>query len=123
MSTKQKVNGKTVHNKNTFPVVVIGGSAGGYNALLTVVSSEGFNPAAAVLVVLHLSQNSDVGFLIQHLQRHTDFKCRLPSHGEEVKAGHIYFAMSGMHMMCENNHIIYGTGPNANAFRPSIDVL
>jgi two-component system, chemotaxis family, protein-glutamate methylesterase/glutaminase len=106
-----------------FPIVVIGASAGGFNTLLELVEHLPIKSDAAVFVVLHLSEHSNASFLIQYLQKHTAFKCRLANHGETIKKHTLYFALRGMHLLFSKGKIVYGTGPDENNHKPSIDVL
>jgi two-component system, chemotaxis family, protein-glutamate methylesterase/glutaminase len=106
-----------------FPIVAIGASAGGFNALLDLAEHLPVESEAAILVVQHLSELSDVTFLVQHLQKFTAFKCRIAHHHETIQPRTLYFGVRGMHLMLSKNKIVYGTGPDENNFKPSIDVL
>jgi two-component system, chemotaxis family, protein-glutamate methylesterase/glutaminase len=118
---RRKVLSKS--NPNNFPIVVVGASAGGFNPILQLVSSLTVESNAAVFIVLHMSEYSNVSFLVEHLQKHTVFKCKLPAHGESVKQRTVYFGLPGMHLMLSKNKVKYGAGADENNFRPSIDVL
>jgi two-component system chemotaxis response regulator CheB len=73
--------------------------------------------------VQHLSARSNIAYLVHHLQRHTKFNCRIASENETIKPGTVYFALPGVHLILSGKKIIYGTGPDENRFKPSIDVL
>ena len=106
-----------------FSVVVIGASAGGFNAILDVADHLPIETNAAVFVVQHLSTHSNIAYLVQHLQQHTEFLCKIAIDHEEIKSGVLYFAPPGVHLILSGKKIIYGTGPEENKFKPSIDVL
>jgi two-component system chemotaxis response regulator CheB len=118
---KHKVLSKPA--SDDFPIVVVGASAGGFNPLLQLLRSLPPESNAAVFIVIHMSEFSNAGFLVSHLQKYTSFKCKLPAHGERVKERTVYFGIPGMHLMISKNKIIYGTGSDENNFKPSIDVL
>jgi two-component system chemotaxis response regulator CheB len=109
--------------KNSLPVIVIGGSAGGFKALLDFAQALPRDLSAAIFVVLHVAPESNIAFIVQHVQQRTHYKCRIATRGESVKSGRIYFAVPGMHLMISKNRIVYGNGPEENNFKPSIDVL
>src|SRR2546423_1461436 len=103
----RKKKSKVKKTAQDFPVVVIGASAGGFNAIVDLLNNFPIESAAAVFIVLHLSELSNSSFLVQHLQKHTELKCRLPANKEEIKSGTLYFALPGMHLMIVENQIIY----------------
>jgi two-component system chemotaxis response regulator CheB len=113
----------TSSNNHSFPIVVVGASAGGFNAILQLVSHLPSRSTASLFIVQHTSVSSNVSFLVQHLQQNTRLKCRIALHGETIKAGTVYFAVPGVHLVLSENKMIYGTGPAENNFKPSIDVL
>jgi two-component system chemotaxis response regulator CheB len=113
--------GKAVHKD--FPVIVLGASAGGFKALLDFMERLPQEINAAVFVVLHVSTRANISFLVQHLQHHTPYKCELASNKETIKEGRVYFAVPGMHLVVGKGKIIFGTGPEENRFKPSIDIL
>jgi two-component system chemotaxis response regulator CheB len=106
-----------------FSVILIGGSAGSFHALLTLLHSLPEKLNAAVCVVMHLASNSNVTYLIQHLQQSTSLKCRLASDGDPIASGSLYLAGPNVHMLLSEQRILFGDGPDENRFKPSIDVL
>jgi two-component system chemotaxis response regulator CheB len=102
---------------------VIGGSAGSFHALLTLVRSLPNDFNVAVCVVMHLAPNSNVSFLIQHIQNTTSFTCKLAKDGEKVRPGFLYLAIPDVHLLLARQHLKFGDGPDENRFKPSIDVL
>lgn len=111
------------NNKSSFPIVVIGASAGGFNAILEVADHLPVTTNAAVFIIQHLSAKSNIAYLVEHLQQHTAFKCKLSVDGEIIKPRTMYFGVPGVHLIVSGKKIIFGTGPDENRFKPSIDVL
>jgi two-component system chemotaxis response regulator CheB len=123
MKKKSSPTRINISQVKSFPVVVVGASAGGFNAILQMVSRLSANTTASLFIIQHTSVSSNVSFLVQHLQQNSKLKCRIALHGETIKAGTIYFAVPGVHLILDGNKIMYGTGPAENNFKPSIDVL
>jgi two-component system, chemotaxis family, protein-glutamate methylesterase/glutaminase len=123
--TFKKVSATTKSKTTTnFPIVVIGASAGGYNAIVTLLKNLSSEINIAILIVTHSSESSNTPFLIQNLQRFTKFKCMLATGNMKIQARNIYYAVGGLHMMISRNgRIDLGTGPEENRFKPSIDIL
>jgi two-component system chemotaxis response regulator CheB len=107
-----------------FAVVVVGASAGGFNAIFELVKNLPEDAKAAILIVVHHPSSTGISNIIQHLQRYTKFNCKLAEDEDTIKARTIYFAVPGLHLIVnQNNRIIMGTGPEENRFKPSIDTL
>lgn len=85
-------NGKSATDGNLFSIIVVGGSAGSFNALIALLESLTEELKAAILIVLHLSPNSNVSFLVEHLQQHSAFLCKIASESETIKSQTIYFS-------------------------------
>lgn len=107
----------------TYDAIVIGVSAGGLKALSTILPELKKNLPVAVLVVQHLSPNSD-DFLVEHL----DSICQMTVCEAEDKApldkGTIYIAPPGYHLLLEDKRTLaLSMEERVNYSRPSIDVL
>ena len=105
-----------------YPIVVIGGSAGGLTALLNLVSLLPADLPAAVLVALHLSPSSPgshPGLL--------SGRGRLPAveatHGQPILPGHIYIAPPDFHLLVAPGTLQLSHGPRENRQRPAVDPL
>jgi two-component system, chemotaxis family, protein-glutamate methylesterase/glutaminase len=85
-------------NKEPKYIVVIGASAGGFNALSEVVSQLDKETDAAYFVVLHLSTKSISGYLAHRLQEFTELKCLLAMDGLPIRKGHVYVAVPNQHL-------------------------
>lgn len=101
-------------------IVVIGASAGGPEALSTILSRLRSPFPAAVMVVVHLSPESP-GYLPGILQKTT--KLPVFSAGNQTfEAGCIYVAPPDLHLVVERGRIATIHSPRENRFRPSVDV-
>lgn len=103
-------------------VVGLGASAGGVEALTSVVAHLPPSFEAAVLVVLHLSATS-YSALPAILTRAGPLPARHAQDGERLVAGRIYVAPPGRHLVVEYGAARVTTGPRENGHRPSVDVL
>jgi two-component system chemotaxis response regulator CheB len=114
---------KTERSGEYSTALVIGGSAGGLTALITLVESFKLSWNIPVFVVLHLSQQSVGNYIATRLSAHTPYNCKLAEDNEPVKKNHIYIAPPNRHLLIDNGTVILGSGPEENRWRPSIDVL
>jgi len=102
-------------------IVVIGASAGGVDALRTVVASLPATLDAAVFVTLHIgTHKSELPWLLGRLGT-------LPaSHavdGEAIRPGHIYVAPPDHHLTIEPGKVVLTRGPRENMARPAVDPM
>jgi len=103
-------------------VVVVGTSAGGIQALRSLIRGLPNDFKAALLVVMHTSPESP-GLLSAILQRAGSLRMINPVDGEKVKPGNVYVAPADYHMLVEPGKIRLSRGPKENRFRPAIDPL
>jgi two-component system chemotaxis response regulator CheB len=103
-------------------IIVIGGSAGGLEALMTVLQGVPGTLRAAVFIVLHTSPESE-GVLPQILARHCNLPVAYPENGEPIEAGCVYVAPPDYHLLLAPGAIGVIRGPRENGFRPAIDPL
>ncbi|MGN6638867.1 MAG: chemotaxis protein CheB [Mucilaginibacter sp.] len=104
-------------------VVVIGGSAGGYQAVADLMAHVPPDLDTAFFVVVHVSRKSVGAILVKHIQNHTSYICRLADDNEPIQKGHLYVAPPDFHLLVKNGHMRVIRGPHENRWRPSIDVL
>ncbi|EOR92950.1 Chemotaxis response regulator protein-glutamate methylesterase CheB [Arcticibacter svalbardensis MN12-7] len=104
-------------------IIVIGASAGGFKAIINLVSKIPSHLPTAVFVVLHLSKESMVEVLQHHMEKYTSLKCCVPQDMEVIKRGYVYIAPTDRHMLLKKGLIRITKGPHENRWRPSIDVL
>jgi two-component system chemotaxis response regulator CheB len=103
-------------------MIVIGASAGGVEALTTLVKSLPVSLPASVFVVVHLPVNSP-SMLPRILQRAGPLPCTFAHHGAAIERGHIYVAPPDHHLLIEQRYMRVIRGPRENRHRPSADVL
>jgi two-component system chemotaxis response regulator CheB len=101
-------------------IVTIGASAGGIEALTRVVRGLRPDIPAAILVVVHISEQSVLPAVLARQSRNPTAHAR---DGEVPKAGHIYVAPPGYHLLLEGEHLRLRSGPRENGARPAIDPL
>jgi two-component system chemotaxis response regulator CheB len=103
-------------------VVVIGASAGGMEALRTLVSRLPADLPAAVFVVWHMSPGVK-SVLAMVLDSAGPLRAGTPKDGDPIEAGRIYVAPNDHHMLLERDYIRIARGPKENRFRPAVDPL
>ncbi len=102
-------------------IIVIGASAGGVEAIRTIVTALPSNLDAAVFVTLHIgAHRSNLPWLIS---RAGDLPAAHPQDGDPIARGHIYVAPPDHHMLVDASHIRLTKGPRENWARPAIDPL
>ncbi|MEA2684913.1 MAG: two-component system, chemotaxis family, protein-glutamate methylesterase/glutaminase [Actinomycetota bacterium] len=103
-------------------VVVLGASAGGVEALSTVVSGFPDDLPAAVLVVLHVAAKG-TSVLPDILSRRGPLPATHAVDGERLYCGRIYVAPPDRHITVDRGAVRLSPGPKDNGVRPSIDTL
>ena len=106
----------------TRDTIVIGASAGGVQALATLVAALPRDLPAAVFIVLHVPADSP-SFLPEILARDAMLPVAHATHGEPIVPGRVYVAPPDQHMLLEHKRIKLVRGPKENLHRPSIDAL
>jgi two-component system chemotaxis response regulator CheB len=103
-------------------IVVIGGSAGGVEAMRRICGGLPAEFPAAVFVVIHVSPTSR-SILPELLSRAGHVPARHPKNEEAIRPGTIYVAPPDFHMLLHPGHVILRRGPHENRTRPAIDPL
>lgn len=107
----------------SYEAIAIGVSAGGFKALSSVLPFLKSSLPVAVLVVQHMSPDSD-GYLIEHLDGLCGVGVKFADDKEPLCNGMIYFAPPNYHLLVESDRSLSLTiDPRVNFSRPSIDVL
>ena len=106
----------------TRDIIVIGASAGGVQALSTLVADLSPDLPAAVFIVLHVP--SDVPSLLPGILAHqTSLTVAHAIDDEPIIHGRVYVAPPNHHLLIEKGHVNLVHGPKENLHRPSIDAL
>ena len=109
--------------KHKVEAVVIGASAGGVQALLTLLSALPASFRLPIITVLHLPANRD-SQLAEVFQHRLALTVREAADKETIAPGTVYFAAPGYHLSVENDRTFSLSGEAPLQFcRPSIDVL
>jgi two-component system, chemotaxis family, protein-glutamate methylesterase/glutaminase len=103
-------------------VVVIGGSAGGLEALTGLVPRLPRDLPAAILAVLHFPATG-VSRLAAILARSAGMAVTVPWDGEPLQEGHIYVPPGDHHMLVGRGRVRLNRAPRENGHRPAIDPL
>jgi two-component system chemotaxis response regulator CheB len=103
-------------------IVVIGGSAGGLEALLKPVATLPADLEAALFVVIHTS-NAAEGLMAQILRRSGRLPAYTPQGREAIRHRRIYVAPTDRHLLLDRGHVHVTGGPKENGFRPAVDPL
>jgi two-component system chemotaxis response regulator CheB len=101
-------------------VIVIGASAGGVEALKTIVGDLPADLPATIFIVVHVGQ---VSYLPEILDRAAALKTSVAENGAKFKPGNIYVAPPGAHLLLHGDHMMLRRGPRENLARPAIDPL
>jgi two-component system chemotaxis response regulator CheB len=104
-------------------VVVIGTSAGGTEALGTLVSALPETLAACVFVVRHLHPETSASYIVGQLRKHTSLPCHAAQEGQVLQPGHICVAPTDRHLLIDESKVWVVRGPRENRWRPAIDTL
>jgi two-component system chemotaxis response regulator CheB len=110
--------------KKVTQVVVVGASAGGLEALTSLLSQLRPDFPAPIFVVQHISSDATGNVLLASLKKATKLVCQHASDGGRLQPGHIYLAPSDHHLMIESSkRILVTKGATENRSRPAIDPL
>jgi len=112
------------HHASRFKCIAIGVSAGGMKALPVVLSSLPSDFSVPVIVVQHVSPDSDNSYFVSHLNECIRIKVKEADEKEPIAGGYVYIAPSNYHLFVERNETFsLSVDERVNYSRPSIDVL
>ena len=103
-------------------IIVIGGSAGGLEAMNVIVSGLPADLPAAVFVAVHASPHSP-GLLPEIFNHRGPLAAAHARDREPVTPGRIYVAPPDHHLLLEVGRVRVTRGPKENRFRPAVDPL
>ncbi|WP_410657571.1 chemotaxis protein CheB [Amycolatopsis sp. lyj-112] len=101
-------------------VVVVGASAGGVEALGTLVRSLPPDFPAAVLVVMHLAPGVSSA-LARILDRAGPLDAVAAEHGAPLTGGMIHVAPPDRHLLLDDGVLVLSRGPTENGHRPAVN--
>jgi two-component system chemotaxis response regulator CheB len=102
-------------------IVVIGASAGGVEAITTVLAGLPRGLRVAILVVLHISHGRSV--MPEIISRAARLPASHPADGDALEYGHIYVAPPDHHLIVEGGRVRLQHGPPDHGPRPAVDPL
>jgi two-component system chemotaxis response regulator CheB len=103
------------------PIVVIGASAGGVQALLDLVAELPAGYPGAVFVVLHIGAGKSM--LPDLLARAGPLLAEHARHGDTIQPGRILVAPPDAHLLVREDRVELSHGPRENHSRPAVDPL
>ena len=106
----------------TKDIVVVGASAGGVEALISLVSRMPADFAGSVFVVVHVPADT-ASMLPQILTRKGTLVATHPKDGERIEKGRIYIAPPDFHIILDGKRIRLIRGPKEHGVRPAVDPL
>ncbi|MDG2383881.1 MAG: chemotaxis-specific protein-glutamate methyltransferase CheB [Pirellulaceae bacterium] len=117
---KETIVSSPAHTSNP-PLVVIGSSTGGPDALREVLGS--LRRDCSVVIVQHLGEAYITG-LANWLTEETPWKVVLAEAGQSSQVGHAYLANSIQHLVLDDQgHFDYQLEPQDHLHQPSVDVF
>ncbi|MCW5589736.1 MAG: chemotaxis protein CheB [Legionellales bacterium] len=106
-----------------FEAIVIGVSAGGFEALKFLTPSFPANFKLPIIIVQHVNEQSDMYF-IDFLNSIAQLPVKEAEHNESIHSGTIYIAPPGYHLLIEADKTFsLSVDEKVNFSRPSIDLL
>jgi two-component system, chemotaxis family, protein-glutamate methylesterase/glutaminase len=103
-------------------IVVIGASAGGVDALRTLVGALPAGFPASVFIVMHLSPHAP-SQLAEVLARAGRLPVAAVDRPVQFRPGQVYVAPPNRHLVLSSTQVRVRQGPRENWHRPSVDVL
>jgi two-component system chemotaxis response regulator CheB len=103
-------------------LVVVGASAGGVQALRSLVGALPADLPAAVLVVLHLPAGG-VSSLPAILSRASVLPVSVARPGAAIEHGHVYVAPPDHHLVVHDDEVMLSSAPAEDHHRPALNAL
>ncbi|MBP0019563.1 MAG: chemotaxis response regulator protein-glutamate methylesterase [Cyanobacteria bacterium SBLK] len=113
----------TFHNPRLPPLIAMGASTGGPNALYQILRRLPASFNAAIVIIQHIDEQFAPG-LAQWLDRASPLPVTLARNGDRPEAGKVLLAGTNDHLIVRPNQTLRYTGqPSEIAYRPSVDVF
>lgn len=112
----------TAQDARPIHTTVVGASAGGVEALRSLVAELPRDYSGALLVVLHVAPLG-TSVLPQILSRSGELIATHAEDREEIQAGRIYVAPPDKHLLVSDGILSLDRGPKINGHRPAVDSL
>jgi len=107
----------------TYEAVVIGASAGGIHALLTILPALPKHFPLSLLIAQHMAPSHDL-FLVEYLDKLSSIHVKEAEDKEVMQPGVAYLAPGGYHLLVEDDRTLsLDADARVRFSRPSIDVL
>lgn len=123
---KQKSSNKITTNEkinNSTPLIVLGSSTGGPNALVDALSKIPEDFPASFVIVQHVDKQFIQGF-VSWLNGKVPMPVRMAQSGEIITTGTIYISNSDKHLtLSENQELEYTSHPEDYPYIPSVNVF
>lgn len=103
-------------------IIVVGASAGGVEALSTLMSQLPAELLASVFIVLHIPPQTP-SLLPLILDRTSPLPVSQAINGEKIEYGRVYVAPPDNHLLVERGFVRVLRGPKENRYRPAVDPL
>ena len=103
-------------------IIVIGASAGGFEAIQQLIAQLPPDLDAALFIVWHMAPTVR-GIMPQVLSKLTSIPVAHAVEHEPIQMNRIYIAPPDHHLLLEEDHMRVTHGPKENHFRPAIDPL
>jgi two-component system response regulator WspF len=105
------------------PVLALGASTGGPEALARILSALPANFPAGVVIIQHIAADFALG-LAQWLQGHSSLPVRLAGTGDELRPGVVLLSATNDHLVVRpDRRLAYTPDPLDYPYRPSVDVF
>lgn len=118
-----RIGGKVRGSKDDMPLLLLGASTGGPQALAEILSGLPSSFPAAIAIAQHV----DVSFadgLAAWLSSRSNIEVRAAREGDRLATGRAFLAASNDHLVINANRTLsYTPSPRETPYRPSVDVL
>src|SRR4051812_16894726 len=116
------MNARSGDERSGRDIIVIGASAGGVEAIATLMREMPADIPASFFVVSHVLPESG-NHLIDTLNTTGPLPAKHPEDGEEFRPGFVYVAPPDRYLLVKEDHVRVTRGPRENRWRPAIDPL